>query len=77
MEGQNSCREYKIGLKMKEIIGTVANGRAGLGLHPQCWWPKKYTINKRKMVSEEIHRLEEVTHIAASVGRRKQGAWTK
>ena len=21
-------------LKMKEIIGTVANGRAGLGLHP-------------------------------------------
>ena len=25
-------------LRMKEIIGTVANGKAGLGLHPQRWW---------------------------------------
>ena len=27
----------KSALKMKEIIGTVANGRVGLGLHLQCW----------------------------------------
>ena len=25
-------------LKMKEIIGTVTNRRAGLDLHPQLWW---------------------------------------
>ena len=29
------------------------------------------------MVSEEIHNLEEVMHIATVVGQRKQGAWNK
>ena len=67
----------ELALKIKEIIGTVANGRAGLGLHPQCWWSKESTIKKRKMVLEEIHHLEELTHIATAVGQRKQGTWTK
>ena len=30
-----------------------------------------------KMVSEEIHHLEEVRRFATAVGQRKQGAWTK
>ena len=62
---------------MKEIIGTVANGKAALGLHPQCWWLKESTGNRRKIVSEEIHHLEEVRHFATAVGQRKQGTWTK
>ena len=62
---------------MKEIISTVANGKAGLGLHPQRWWSKESTANKRKMVSEENHHLEEVRHFATAVGQRKQGVWTK
>ena len=32
-------------LRMKEIIGAVANGKAGLGLHPQRWWSKESTAN--------------------------------
>ena len=64
-------------LRMKEIIGTVANGKASLGIHPQCWWSKESTANGRKMVSEEIHHLEEVRRFAAAVGQRKLGAWTK
>ena len=40
MEGKNSCREFR--------IGTVANGRAGLGLHPQSWWSILSTINNKK-----------------------------
>ena len=63
-------------LKIKEIIATMANGRAGLSLYPQHWWSKESTINKRKMVLEEIHHLE-VRHIAKAVGQRKQGTWTK
>ena len=59
------------------IIGTVANGKVGLGLHPQRWWSKESTLNRRKMVSEEIHHLEEVGRFATVVGQRKQGAWTK
>ena len=33
--------------------------------------------DKRKMVLEEIHHLEEVRCIATAVRRRKQGTWTK
>ena len=64
-------------LRMKEIIGTVANGKAGLGLHPQSWWSKESTANRRKMLSEEIHYLEKVRRFATAVGQRKQGACTK
>ena len=63
--------------RMKEIIGTVENGKAGLGLHPQRWWSKKSTANRRKIASEEIHHLEEVRRFATAVGQKKQGAWTK
>ena len=55
----------------------MANGRVGLNLYSQRWWFKESTINKRKMVSEEIHHLEEVWHVATAVGQRKQGTWTK
>ena len=54
-------------------MGTVANGRSGLCLHPQRWWSKESTINKRKMVWEEIHHLEEVTRIATPVGQKDKG----
>ena len=54
-------------LKMKEIIGTVANGIAGLRLYSQRWWSKESTANRRKMVSEEIHHLEEARRFATSV----------
>ena len=60
-------------LRVKEIIGTVANGKAGLALHPQRWWSKESTLNRRKMVSEEIHHLEEVRRFPTAVGQRKQG----
>ena len=63
-------------LRTKEIIGTVANGKAGLGLHPQRWWSKESTANKKKMVTEEIHHLE-VRRFATAVGLRKEDAWTK
>ena len=34
-------------LRMKEIIDTAANGKAGQGLHPQRWWSKESTANRR------------------------------
>ena len=53
--------------RMKEIIGTVANANAGLGLHPQRWWSKEYTAKRRKMVSEEIQNLEEIKRFATAL----------
>ena len=61
-------------LTMKEIFGTMANGKVGLGLYPRRWWSKESTANRRKMVSEEIHHLEEVRRFATAVAQRKQGA---
>ena len=56
-------------LRMKEITGTVANGKTGLGLHSQRWWSKESTLNRRKMVSEEIHHLEEGNKAHGPSGR--------
>ena len=64
-------------LKMKEVIGSVAMGRAGFGLHPQQWWFKETTNNKRRMVLEEIHHFEESKRLAIAVAQPKQGAWTR
>ena len=66
---------YISALRIKEMIGTVANGKAGLDLHPQRCWYKESTSNRRKMVSEEIHHLEEVRRFATALGQRKQGVW--
>ena len=33
--------------------------------------------NKQKMVSDQIHHLDEVTRMATAVGQRKEGPWTK
>ncbi len=54
-------------LKMKEVIGSVATGRTGFGLHPQRWWSKETTKNKRKMVSEAIHYFKESKRLAIAV----------
>ena len=63
--------------KMKEVIGSVETGRAGFGLHPQRWWSKETTKNKRRMVSEEIHYFEESKRLAIAMAQPKQVAWTR
>ena len=62
---------------MKEVIGSVATGRAGFGLHPQKSWSKETTKNKRRMISEEIHDFEESKRLVIAVAQPKQGAWTR
>ena len=67
--GQKWNAKYAVGmaessLKMKEVIGSEATRRAGLGFHPQRWWSKETTKNKRRMVSEEIHHFEESKYLA-------------
>ena len=47
MEGKVAVENAESALRIKEIIGTVANGKAGLGLHPQRWWSKESTANRK------------------------------
>ena len=57
-------------LKLKEVFGSEATGRAGFSLHPQRWWSKETTKNKRRL----ILRKERLT---ITVAQPKQGAWTR
>ena len=63
--------------KMIKVIGTVANRRAGIGLHPQHVGSKESTLNEWKLVSEEIHHFEENKCIATAIRQYKQGAWSR
>ena len=77
MERGYAVETAESSLKIKEVIRSVANGRAGFGLHSQKWWSKETTNNKRRMVSEEIDHFEESKRLAIAVAQPKQGAWTR
>ena len=67
MNAKYAVETAEYSLKMKEVIGSVATGRAGFGLHQQRWWSKETSRNKRRMVSEEIHHFEESKPLAIAV----------
>ena len=64
-------------LKIKEVIGPVANGRAGFGLHPQRWWSKETTKNEQKWFRKRFMNLVESKRLAIAVVQPEQGAWTR
>ena len=74
---KDAVEDAESALKLREVVGAVAKGRTGLGRYPQRWWSKESTTDRRKMVSEEIHQLEENKRFARAVALHKQGAWTK
>ena len=77
MECETSHRECRISFQDEKIIGSVVNRRARIGLYPQYSWFNESTLNKWKIVLEEIPYLENDKHIGAAVGQYKQGAWTR
>ena len=77
MDAKHAVEMAESSFKMKEVIGSVATGRAGFGLHPPRWRSKETTMNKRRMVSEEFHDFEESKRLAIAVAQPKQGAWTR
>jgi hypothetical protein len=74
---KDAVEDAESALKLKEVVGAVAKGKSGLGFHPQRWWSKESTTDRRKLVAEEIHQLEENKRFARAVTLHKQGAWTK
>ena len=74
---KHAVETAKSSLKMKEVIGSVATRRARFGLHPQKWWSKKTTKNKRRIILEEFHDFEESKRLAIAVAQPKQGAWSR
>ncbi len=67
-------------LKHKDIVGKVCIGRHGLGFgeaEEYRRWDTADCKGKRKMVANEIRKMEEEKRMARAVGMASQGAWMK
>ena len=62
-------------LREKPILGTVANGLAGLGFFPTIRVDKSSYKNKRWLIQDELRKGEDEIRLTKMVGL-KQGAWT-
>jgi hypothetical protein len=64
-------------LRHKDIVGTTAVGRQGLGTTSTQRWSTASDVEKRKMIQNEIRLSEEETRKARAVELGLQGAWTR
>ncbi|VDI00806.1 Hypothetical predicted protein [Mytilus galloprovincialis] len=64
-------------LRHKDIIGTVAVGRQGLGTSKSCYWKNANTQERRGLVQREIQSREEENRQAKTVELGSQGAWSR
>ena len=64
-------------LRVKSIVGSVAKGRAGLGLIP-TYYPGKFTIKEgQKLIQDEIRTGMKEKRMTKVVGYGQQGVWNK
>lgn len=65
-------------LRHKDLVGTVAHGRAGLGVFPT---PPRHKESNRKekqrQIQEEVRAAVEEGRSSRAAGLRQQGAWTR
>ena len=64
-------------LRHKDIVGTVAEGRQGLGTSKSCYWNKANAQERRNLVQREIKCTEEENRQMKIVEFGSQGAWSK
>ena len=64
-------------LRHKDIVGTVAMGRLGIGNLERPNWEKASTRERREMVQKEVRAAEEESRQTKAVGMKQQGAWTR
>ena len=64
-------------LRHKDIVGTVAVGRQGLGTSKSRCWKKADAAERRRMVQKEIRSKEEENRQSRAVEMGMQGAWTR
>ncbi|XP_063420791.1 uncharacterized protein LOC134706007 [Mytilus trossulus] len=64
-------------LRHKDIIGTVAVGRQGLGTSKSCYWKNANTKERRSLVQREVKSREEENRQAKTVELGCQGAWSR
>ena len=75
---QAAVQDAESRLRHKELVGVVAQGRAGLGMFPapprlrECKGKEK-----RRQIQEEVRAGVEEGRTSRAAGLRQQGAWTR
>ncbi|XP_031136520.1 uncharacterized protein LOC116036966, partial [Sander lucioperca] len=64
-------------LRHKEMVGSVAISRAGLGSTPTTHYNKLKGKERRDLVQKEVRAGVEEQRASQMVGLRQQGAWTR
>ena len=60
-----------------DIVGSVAQGRLGLGYTTRTSWNKADPKERRGMVQREVRKAEEENRHVKAVAMNKQGSWTR
>lgn len=69
--------EAEVRLHHSDIVGTVAQGRLGLGCSTRVSWNNADPKKRRTMVQMEVRKAEEEVRHVKAVAMKKQGSWTK
>lgn len=74
---QEAVDQAEARLSHKELVGSVATGRAGLGTIPTTHYSKVKGKERRDLVQLEVRAGVEEQRASQWVGLRQQGAWTR
>ncbi|XP_061778568.1 uncharacterized protein LOC133569990 [Nerophis ophidion] len=72
-----ALREAEDRLHHADIVGSVAQGRLGLGCSSRTNWNKANPKERRGLVQREVRKAEEESRHVKAVTMNKQGSWTR
>ena len=67
--------EAQARLRQKDLIGSVAHGRMGIGCIPRQSWSKSNSAQQRHLVQDEIREIQEEQRTVRAAAMSKQGSW--
>ncbi len=74
-KASEAVKDAESRLQHKDIVGTLAHGRLGLGCITRSSWKEANTAERRKLVQAEVRQREEEDRQTKAVTMRKQGSW--
>ena len=76
-KAQDALEEAESRLRHKDLVGTVTQGRLGLGCITRAQWRGASSRQRREMVQQEVRQHEEETRQTKAVSLKAQGKWMR
>ncbi len=76
-KASGALKEVEERLQHADIMGTVTQGRLGLGVITRASWKEARAKDRKGMVQKEIRAVEEESRQARAVAMKQQGSWTR